>query len=197
MNDFAEPLSTGTCDATSMGPTCVHGRRKNVRSMVEVRSRTSSRYRLVSRFEFIGHPGNGHIAPKEGFELTKVGRIQSLNMTDICVCPPLSQFFKIDQEHNDTSSDEIETMDAISPLIDSGCSILPLHLEGCWVDTEKPEHVLEANRLILDGIEAWKDDTVEDCASVIGRVKIGNRAVIFGSSVLRGPSIVGEVCRIG
>ena len=91
----------------------------------------------------------------------------------------------------------MEITDAISLLIDSQYKVVPHHVEGWWKDTGKPEDILEANHLILDGIESSNEGTVEDGASVVGRVRIGKGSVIAGRSVVRGPSIVGENCKIG
>ena len=74
---------------------------------------------------------------------------------------------------------------------------VPHRVEGWWKDTGKPEDILEANHLILDGIESENLGKVEDGATIVGRVKIGKGTVVFGKSVIRGPSIIGENCKIG
>jgi len=56
----------------------------------------------------------------------------------------------------------MEITDAISLLIDSGFKVVPHHVEGWWKDTGKPEDILEANHLILDGIEAKNEGKVEE-----------------------------------
>jgi len=82
-------------------------------------------------------------------------------------------------------------------LIDSGYKVVPHHVEGWWKDTGKPEDILEANHLILDGIESLNEGKVEEVATVVGRLQIGKGSAIMGRSVVRGPSNVGESCRIG
>ena len=106
-------------------------------------------------------------------------------------------FFKIYPKLKPSWRNEMEITDAISLLIDSGYKVVPHHVEGWWKDTGKPEDILEANHLILDGIESSNEGKVEDGASVVGRVRIGKGTVVFGRSVIRGPSIIGENCRIG
>lgn len=91
----------------------------------------------------------------------------------------------------------MEITDAISLLIDTRHKVVSHHVEGWWKDTGRPEDILEANHLILDGIEASNQGMIEDGSSVVGRVKIGKGTVITGRSVVRGPSIVGENCKIG
>jgi len=108
-----------------------------------------------------------------------------------------STFFKVYPKLKPSWRNEMEITDAISLLIDSGYKVIPHNVEGWWKDTGKPEDILEANHLILDGIQSSNEGTLEDGATVMGRVKIGKGAVVMGSSVVRGPAIIGENCRIG
>jgi len=106
-------------------------------------------------------------------------------------------FFEVYPRLKPSWRNEMEITDAISLLIDSGFNVLPHHVEGWWKDTGKPEDILEANHLILDGIEPLNEGRIEDDAMVDGRVKIGRGTVIFGKSIVRGPSIIGENVKIG
>ena len=108
-----------------------------------------------------------------------------------------STFFEVYPKLKPSWRNEMEVTDAITMLIDSGYKVVPHRVEGWWKDTGKPEDILEANHLILDGIEGLNEGRVEEGASVIGRARIGKGTVIFGRSVVRGPSIIGENCRIG
>jgi len=106
-------------------------------------------------------------------------------------------FFKVYPKLKPSWRNEYEITDAITQLIDAGYKVLPHRVEGWWKDTGKPEDILEANHLILDGINEKNEGRVEDGATVIGRVRVGNGTVIMGRSVVRGPSIIGENCKIG
>jgi len=108
-----------------------------------------------------------------------------------------SSFFKVYPKLKPSWRNEMEITDAISLLIDAGYKVVPHHVDGWWKDTGKPEDILEANHLILDGIEYSNEGKVQDGATIVGRVKIGKGAIIFGKSVVRGPSIIGENCKIG
>jgi glucose-1-phosphate thymidylyltransferase len=108
-----------------------------------------------------------------------------------------SSFFKVYPKLKPSWRNEMEITDAISLLIDSGFKVVPHHVEGWWKDTGKPEDILEANHLILDGIESSNEGKVEEGATVVGRVRIGKGTVISGRSVVRGPCIIGEACKIG
>lgn len=65
-----------------------------------------------------------------------------------------SSFFEVYPKMKTSWRNEMEITDAISLLIDSGFKVLPHNVHGWWKDTGKPEDILEANHLILDGIEA-------------------------------------------
>ena len=108
-----------------------------------------------------------------------------------------SSFFEIYPKLKPSWRNEMEITDAITLLIEGGFKVVPHHVVGWWKDTGKPEDILEANHLILDGIEERNEGRVEDGATVVGRVKIGAGTVIMGRSVVRGPAIVGQNCQIG
>jgi glucose-1-phosphate thymidylyltransferase len=108
-----------------------------------------------------------------------------------------SSFFEIYPRLKPSWRNEMEITDAISMLIDAGYRIVPHRVEGWWKDTGRPDDILEANHLILDGIESSNQGRIEAGSSVVGRVRIGEGTVITGRSVVRGPSIIGEGCKIG
>ena len=108
-----------------------------------------------------------------------------------------SSFFEVYPKLKPSWRNEMEITDAISLLIDSGFKVRPHHVIGWWKDTGKPEDILEANHLVLDGIDSLNEGKIEDNASVVGRVKIGKGTVVFGKSVVKGPAIIGEGCKIG
>jgi len=85
---------------------------------------------------------------------------------------------------------ELEITDAIQWLIDHGHRVRSEILEGWWIDTGKLTPLLEANRLILEGIERRLDGDVDEASQVDGRVVIEAGAVIR-DSVLRGPIVIG------
>jgi len=90
---------------------------------------------------------------------------------------------------------ELEITDAIQYLIDHGLEVRPHIVNGWWKDTGKLEDMLEANRLILEGIERRVDGTVDAESRVEGKVIIEAGAVVE-HSVVRGPVIIGARSRI-
>lgn len=89
---------------------------------------------------------------------------------------------------------ELEITDAIQWLIDNGYEVGWTKVEGWWKDTGKPEDILEANRLILDGIQTKNEGTAEN-TRIIGRVII-EKGVEIKESIVKGPSLIGRDCMI-
>ncbi|MGB9619470.1 MAG: glucose-1-phosphate thymidylyltransferase, partial [Armatimonadota bacterium] len=90
---------------------------------------------------------------------------------------------------------ELEITDAIQYLIDHGYRVESHLVSGWWKDTGNLEAMLEANRLILDGLETDIKGEVDAQSAIAGRVSIGKGSRIIHSSI-RGPAIIGEDCLI-
>ena len=89
---------------------------------------------------------------------------------------------------------ELEITDAIQWLIDNGYKVGWTKVEGWWKDTGKTDDILEANRLILDGIQMKNEGTAKD-SRIIGRVII-EKGVEVKDSIVKGPSLIGGGCMI-
>jgi len=90
---------------------------------------------------------------------------------------------------------ELEITETIQYLIDHGYDVRSHLLSGWWIDTGKMQDILDANRLILDVMEAHNEGSVEGDSQIIGRVTLEKGAQIVNSTV-RGPAIIGERTRI-
>ena len=90
---------------------------------------------------------------------------------------------------------ELEITDAIQWLVDHGLRVEPHIIEGWWKDTGRLEDMLDANRLLLDGLEPSCAGTVNEGSRIIGKVVIQAGAEIIDTTV-RGPAIIGERSRI-
>ena len=86
---------------------------------------------------------------------------------------------------------ELEITDAIQWLIDSGAPVLPHLVEGWWKDTGKLEDMLEANRIVLDGLTPRNDGTVDEESQLVGKVVVEEGARVV-RSLVRGPAIIGR-----
>lgn len=92
---------------------------------------------------------------------------------------------------------ELEITEALDGLRKQGARLKAHTVTGWWKDTGKPEDILEANHLLLDGIERKVEGTIDPEARVEGRVQIGQGTVVKEGSVLRGPAVIGRDCTIG
>ncbi|HEX5688924.1 MAG TPA: glucose-1-phosphate thymidylyltransferase, partial [Roseiflexaceae bacterium] len=90
---------------------------------------------------------------------------------------------------------ELEITDAIQWLVEHGRHVHPYIHEGWWIDTGKKDDMLEANRLILEELQAATEGYVDRDSQVIGKVIIEKGAEIINSTI-RGPAIIGEGTRI-
>jgi len=90
---------------------------------------------------------------------------------------------------------ELEITDAIQYLVDHGFTVEPHLVSGWWKDTGKIDDILEANRLILEGISGRIEGEVDETSRVNGQVIIEKGAVVR-SSIIRGPAIIGAATKI-
>ncbi len=90
---------------------------------------------------------------------------------------------------------ELEITDTIQYLIDHKLNVGAHRLEGWWIDTGKMQDILEANRLVLDVLEAKNEGQVDAASRIEGRVALQKGAVVVNSTI-RGPAIIGERTRI-
>ncbi|MHB0977108.1 MAG: glucose-1-phosphate thymidylyltransferase [Candidatus Aquicultorales bacterium] len=86
---------------------------------------------------------------------------------------------------------ELEITDAIQYLLEKGYDVRPHVIDGWWKDTGKLEDMLEANRIMLEGLETDIRGTVEGESTLHGRVVVDDGALIK-DSVIRGPVIIGK-----
>ncbi len=90
---------------------------------------------------------------------------------------------------------EFEITDAIQWLVDNGHAVHPYIHRGWWIDTGRPDDMLEANDLVLEELEPKIEGFVDRDSDVDRRVTIERGAEVI-NSVVRGPAIIGEDCRI-
>jgi glucose-1-phosphate thymidylyltransferase len=90
---------------------------------------------------------------------------------------------------------ELEITDAIQDLIDRGLEVHPHIVRGWWKDTGKLEDMLEANRIVLEGLEAGLPGPIGQGSRIEGRVEIGE-GVELVDSLVRGPVVIGAGTRL-
>lgn len=90
---------------------------------------------------------------------------------------------------------ELEITDAIQWLVDNGHAVHPYIHRGWWIDTGAPDDMLRANDLVLEELVPTIEGFVDRDSDVDRRVTVEKGAEII-NSVVRGPAIIGENCRI-
>lgn len=103
--------------------------------------------------------------------------------------------FQAVKEIRPSSRGELEITDAIQWLVSNGYTVRAHLVTGWWKDTGKLEDILEANRMVLDGIEERVQGTVDDKSRVEFKVAVAEGASIE-RSVVRGPAVIGPGTRI-
>ncbi|MFH1539260.1 MAG: glucose-1-phosphate thymidylyltransferase [bacterium] len=89
---------------------------------------------------------------------------------------------------------ELEITDSIAVLLDEGFTINSHVIKGWWKDTGKKEDLLEANRMVLENIEADVRGKVKN-SEIAGRVVVEKGATVEDSTI-RGPVIIGRGSRV-
>ena len=90
---------------------------------------------------------------------------------------------------------ELEITDAIQWLVNQNLIVRPYVHRGWWIDTGRPDDMLEANDLVLEELDYRIEGYVDKDSKVGRRVTIERGAEII-NSVIRGPAIIGENSRI-
>jgi glucose-1-phosphate thymidylyltransferase len=93
---------------------------------------------------------------------------------------------------------ELEITDAIQDLIERGLDVHPHIVRGWWKDTGKLDDMLEANRIVLEGLEMrprGAGASLDPGSRIEGRVVIGDGARLENAFV--GPyTSIGERCTL-
>ena len=93
---------------------------------------------------------------------------------------------------------EAEIGNSFQVMIDDGQQVLAVETNQFFVDVDKPWHILEANRLVIDylmdQIEGHQIDdsaSISDAAEIHGKVVLGKNSVIGPRVVVKGGLIAG------
>ena len=104
------------------------------------------------------------------------------------------EIFKAIEHIKPSWRNELEITDAIQWLLDNDFKVESYIVKGWWKDTGKPDDIIEANLLVLEGVENLNQGKQID-STIHGRAKIGKGSVI-DKSVIRGPVVIGENTKI-
>ncbi|HEX4960002.1 MAG TPA: glucose-1-phosphate thymidylyltransferase [Thermoanaerobaculia bacterium] len=140
-------------------------------------------------------------------ELTPEGKVRKLvekppeprsNLALVGVYMFDSSIFESVQRIEPSARGELEITDAIQDLIDRGLDVHPHIVRGWWKDTGKLDDMLEANRIVLEGLEVPPGSSRRDLgrgSRIEGRVKLGE-GVVLVDSLVRGPVVIGDGARL-
>ncbi len=70
-------------------------------------------------------------------------------------------------------------------------------LEGEWIDVARPWDLLEANRILMKGLETNIEGEVSEKATVEGPLQVGKGTHVRAGTYIEGPVIIGKDCEIG
>jgi glucose-1-phosphate thymidylyltransferase len=90
---------------------------------------------------------------------------------------------------------ELEITDAIQWLVNQGYAVHPYVHRGWWIDTGRPDDMLNANDKVLEELSHQVHGFVDRDSQVSDNVTVEEGAEII-NSVVRGPAIIGEGTRI-
>jgi NDP-sugar pyrophosphorylase family protein len=98
---------------------------------------------------------------------------------------------------------EAEIAQSLQMMVDEGEAVLAVETTGYHVDLDKPWHILEANRRVIDAMSAeMEGDTVSasahvhEGAEIRGRVVVGENALIGNRVVAKGDLWLGNGARV-
>ncbi|HEV8578003.1 MAG TPA: glucose-1-phosphate thymidylyltransferase [Thermoanaerobaculia bacterium] len=140
-------------------------------------------------------------------ELTPEGKVQRLvekpreprsNLALVGVYMFDSCIFESVRRIKPSARGELEITDAIQDLIERGLDVHPHIVRGWWKDTGKLEDMLEANRIVLEGLEVGdggKPAGLDAGSRIEGRVEIGEDVELV-DSLVRGPAVIGAGTRL-
>jgi glucose-1-phosphate thymidylyltransferase len=139
-------------------------------------------------------------------ELTAEGKVRRLvekprepqsNLALVGVYMFDSRIFESVRRIRPSARGELEITDAIQDLIERGLDVHPHIVRGWWKDTGKLEDMLEANRIVLEGLEApsGRLQEVGRGSRIEGRVQLGE-GVELVDSLVRGPVVIGDGARL-
>ena len=92
---------------------------------------------------------------------------------------------------------ELEITDTIQTLLTEGAKVKVQKVQGWWMDTGKPEDLLEANQLILQERDPYNHLTIENAATMTNSVGIKGGTRIHSRTTIRGPADIGGPCEMG
>ncbi|MBU0684706.1 MAG: bifunctional sugar-1-phosphate nucleotidylyltransferase/acetyltransferase [Thermoplasmatota archaeon] len=106
------------------------------------------------------------------------------------------EIFEAIAETKKSSRGEYEITDSFKTLIRKSHLFTHL-LTGEWIDVARPWDLIDANRILMEGLGADIKGDVSEKATIIGNIQVGKGTKVLPGSYIIGPTIIGENCEIG
>jgi len=91
---------------------------------------------------------------------------------------------------------EYELTESLQVILKGNAVLKGIELDH-WLDVSYPWQLLEANSVLMDGIESHNLGLIEENVVIKGRVSVGKGTCIRSNSYIIGPTVIGENCEIG
>jgi glucose-1-phosphate thymidylyltransferase len=167
-----------------------------IRSLVEeFRTERPNSEILLAR---VPHPEEFGVAELDGDRIVRLVEKPKAPKSDLALVGVYmfdSSIFEAVDAIRPSARGELEITDAIQRLIDTGKTVRHHVITGWWKDTGKLEDMLEANRMVLSRAKRHLRGELDASSRVEGEVILGAGSLVK-NSLLRGPLIIGERCRI-
>jgi glucose-1-phosphate thymidylyltransferase len=91
---------------------------------------------------------------------------------------------------------EYEITDAIQGLIDQNLVVKGEVLQGKWLDTGKPDDLIEGNKFLIQRLKGWHIyGDIDEESEIENSVYIGKGGMVRNSKIV-GPVVIGKNCKI-
>ncbi len=141
----------------------------------------------------VANPGQFGVAVVEGDRIVRLLEKPKDPPSNLAVAGAYvfgPEILEVIPELKPSARGEYEITDAIQTLIEAGRRVIGVEVRGWWKDTGRPEDLLDANRLLLEELEARVEGEVRE-STLTGRVVVEKGARVV-KSVVVGPAYIGE-----
>jgi len=152
---------------------------------------------VVKHFEDLSHFGKVEV---EGPRVTRIaekpGKIAGY--ANLGIYAFRSSVFDFIEQTDLSERGEYEITDTINLMIDSDLKVVAVPYDGYWNDVGRPWNLLELNEYLLKNkLRHEIRGTVEEGATIIPPVEIGEGTVVRSGAYIIGPVKIGRNSRIG
>ncbi|AIU70216.1 glucose-1-phosphate thymidylyltransferase [Thermococcus eurythermalis] len=152
---------------------------------------------VVKHFDDLSHFGKVEVeGPKVMRIAEKPGKVAGY--ANLGIYAFRSSVFKFIEKTGVSERGEYEITDTINLMIDSGLKVIAVPYDGYWNDIGRPWNLLELNEYLLKNkLRHEIRGTVEEGATIVPPVEIGEGTVVRGGAYIIGPVKIGRNSRIG